>query len=93
MPDFFDFIEPMHKHYKQQVERAFAFHNRAGQLVTQGDTEPDWAQYDSAEARAARDARDFMMRLVEMEHRWAQTALEAEIATHQARRAEKQNRR
>jgi hypothetical protein len=91
--DFFDFIEPMHKRYQQQIEKALNFHNRTGQLVTQANGEADWAQYDSAEARAARDARDFMMRLLEMEHRWAQTALEAEIATHQARRDEKQNRR
>lgn len=89
MTDFFDFIEPMHKRYKQQIEKALAFHNRTGQLVNKANGETDWAQYDSAEARASRDARDFMMRLVEMEHRWAQTALEAEIATHQARRDEK----
>ncbi|AFM10427.1 hypothetical protein PIS_038 [Saccharomonospora phage PIS 136] len=89
MADFFDFIEPMHKRYQQQMEKALNFHNHSGQLVKKRDGGTDWEQYDSAEARSARDARDFMMRLVEMEHRWAQTALEAEIATHQARRDEK----
>lgn len=89
MTDFFDFIKPMHKRYQQQIEKALNFHNHSGQLVNKANGETDWEQYDSAEARSARDARDFMMRLVEMEHRWAQTALEAEIATHQACRDEK----